>query len=346
LCVGVLLRLLRRFRPTRSPPTFPVFRKFPRGARGRAYSGAPGRSIAGAGSRPLAWSIRLQETPTSRLVSVHTSRARFEATATQVSRSDARGEKPLRVWPGSQVYFCICICICVYGSIGGAFILTRFSAVCWGDQPNVAAPSGTVFLLISAGSTHACGLTLNGSISCWGGDDPSRLASPAGVGYVHVACGDAHMCVVDGAGSARCFGANDQGQSLAPQGVNFTQLTCGDTHSCGLVAGPGGEVMCWGSDVFGQTGVPASLVAAPVCGSGVPRNGSACASEGCSPGTWALTGFSACVRCFSGYWCAGGPATPGACLRSCNVCSGLGANRLLFASSLGARGDLGMLSHA
>ncbi len=90
-------------------------------------------------------------------------------------------------------------------------------------------PSGT-FAHVVPGFNYVCALRTDGTIACWGGDDP----------------------------------AIDPDQKVirdVPTG-QFSQLTLGTRHACALRAGGSGTIVCWGHDTIrlgvneGQTVVP------------------------------------------------------------------------------------------
>ena len=87
-------------------------------------------------------------------------------------------------------------------------------------------------------------------------------------GVLAVAAGSAHACAITSDGAVKCWGQNDQGQlgngssgssanqSKPVQAIGLTNgvvgLAAGDDHTCALLAS--GQVMCWGSNYKGQLG--------------------------------------------------------------------------------------------
>jgi alpha-tubulin suppressor-like RCC1 family protein len=182
-------------------------------------------------------------------------------------------------------------------------------AYCWGDQTygqigNGISSAGTAtlpvpvtgplaqaatFTQLTAGGTHACGLTSTGAALCWGRDTLFQLGGgdniavhsstpiPAAPGqtFTTLAAGHAHTCGLTAAGVAVCWGDNRRGQlgrgsignasddALPVNGPAFTQISASGDNTCGLTAG--GAVYCWGANDAGQTGQAASLaVGAPM----------------------------------------------------------------------------------
>lgn len=140
---------------------------------------------------------------------------------------------------------------------------------------------------ISAGHTHTCALSLDGSAFCWGGNsagqlgsnDDSEAAEPMRVfGGLHLTALDAgsnHTCGVDGVGVVYCWGGNGDGQlgvaidestcavagrqvacSRAPVSIGsdlgFASVSAGREHTCAITIR--NRAYCWGSNHAGQLG--------------------------------------------------------------------------------------------
>lgn len=147
------------------------------------------------------------------------------------------------------------------------------------DTTNLDA--GANFIQLEAGDSHACGLTSNGKVYCWGypsygqtGDntvatkdkpvlvDTTNLT--AGSRFVQIAAGGNHTCGLASDGKAYCWGLNTSGevgngnftsQHNIPMAVNvsnlaagtqFVKLALGTAHSCGIAND--GVAYCWGAD--------------------------------------------------------------------------------------------------
>lgn len=126
---------------------------------------------------------------------------------------------------------------------------TSGGATCWGNNGNAELGDGTTgpsrptpgdvsglstgVSTVSAGTFHACALTVSGAVKCWGFN---------GNGVYYGALGN---------------GTTEPGRVYAP--VNVTGLTSGVTtlasganHTCGVMAG--GGLKCWGGNYSGQLG--------------------------------------------------------------------------------------------
>ena len=106
---------------------------------------------------------------------------------------------------------------------------------------------------ISAGSSHSCGVTVDGVAQCWGDNGDGRLDVPAGQ-FTAISTGSSHSCGVTVDGVAQCWGNSSSGRLDAPAG-HFTAISAGSSHSCGVTVD--GVAQCWGSNSSGQSDAPA-----------------------------------------------------------------------------------------
>ncbi|MDP2958482.1 MAG: hypothetical protein Q8N53_18800 [Longimicrobiales bacterium] len=168
------------------------------------------------------------------------------------------------------------------------------TAFCWGKNDwgqlgigrfggNAVVPTPVLgdlrFRDIAAGPTNTCALDEAGAAWCWGmsargvlgidtvtanRDRPSAVEMPVGIGFLEIGLGDAHACARGPAG-VWCWGAvlgnGTAGPSRVPVKVGGTAelvtLTVGGAHACGFDEG----VWCWGSNPYGQLGIPKDSVA-------------------------------------------------------------------------------------
>ncbi len=145
---------------------------------------------------------------------------------------------------------------------------------------------------ISAGGFHACAISHQGSVLCWGlnrsgalgnntNEDksfhPVRVVGLGGIGNLdHVAAISANTdttCTTIYDGTATCWGANQFGQLgnnaqsrpsaypvqvVGPGGVgslaNVADIAVGDMHACAIQFD--GAVLCWGNNGYRQLGDP------------------------------------------------------------------------------------------
>jgi hypothetical protein len=172
---------------------------------------------------------------------------------------------------------------------GGAHncaLTTDAIAYCWGansvGQLGIRSDTGAIFKpglvygdfrfrTIAAGSGHTCGLTLDGTVLCWGnnsfgqlgdGGTTPRLAPTlvaGGVTFQSIDVGDPWSCGLSTAGKVYCWGGLEGfGATPTPHLYTsstlptFTSMSVGSFHACALTGD--GQAYCWGNNQFGQLG--------------------------------------------------------------------------------------------
>lgn len=134
---------------------------------------------------------------------------------------------------------------------------------------------------ISVGGGHACALTTQGAVKCWGFNDIGQVGDgstvdqmmPANVnglgsGVISIAAGGQHTCAVMASGGVKCWGQNSHGQlgngvtsglDANPEPVGVLGLTSGvaaidlgGRHTCAITTVGGAK--CWGDNESGQLG--------------------------------------------------------------------------------------------
>jgi alpha-tubulin suppressor-like RCC1 family protein len=151
------------------------------------------------------------------------------------------------------------------GATGTCAITSEDKVACWGEgsdatPKNVYLPTGG-FEQIAVGSAFAC--VSFGPIACWGSN--MMGTSQGAVSAVRdVAAGDNHACVVTRDSMVACWGQNDVGQlglrttqpvmgAMTVENVaDAVEVTAGKTHACARLVS--GAVKCWGSNSAGQLG--------------------------------------------------------------------------------------------
>jgi hypothetical protein len=79
-------------------------------------------------------------------------------------------------------------------------------------------------------------------------------ATPApDIAFSQISVGRAHACGIDAGGNVTCWGEDLFGETRAPHDL-YTQISAGDDLTCGLRRD--GTVDCWGDNVYGQLIVP------------------------------------------------------------------------------------------
>ena len=135
-----------------------------------------------------------------------------------------------------------------------------------------ATATPLVFRMVSAGTTHSCGVTTGNLAYCWGHhviDHIDRLQPTpvlGGLQFRHVSVGLEHSCGVTTGDRAYCWGSggvtgklgngSNGGFTAQPVavsgGLRFRQISAGINHTCAVT--PEGVAYCWGFNGNGQLG--------------------------------------------------------------------------------------------
>jgi alpha-tubulin suppressor-like RCC1 family protein len=135
-----------------------------------------------------------------------------------------------------------------------------------------------VFVAITVGADHACVLTANGGVKCWGDNLHGQLGDgsqqESGVpmdvvglssGVRAISAGESHTCALTTGGGVKCWGVagdvdfngvtdlRDMTTKYIPGlSSGVTAIASGDAHTCALTTE--GGVKCWGENGYGQLG--------------------------------------------------------------------------------------------
>jgi len=102
-------------------------------------------------------------------------------------------------------------------------------------------------IAITAGNSHACGITFDGEATCWGDNSFGQLSVPTtALPLTQINAGHNHTCAIDMAGEAHCWGLNNNRQTEPPEGAVFTKVDAAFTSSCGILEN--GNITCWSTD--------------------------------------------------------------------------------------------------
>ena len=85
---------------------------------------------------------------------------------------------------------------------------------------SLATPEGE-FASVSAGYTYNCGVRVDGSVACWGGNDFGEITPPEGE-FASVSSGRGHICGLRVDGSVACWGDDVPGQATLEGGVRLS----------------------------------------------------------------------------------------------------------------------------
>ena len=106
---------------------------------------------------------------------------------------------------------------------------------------SLGGDNAAMFVSVSAGWTHSCGLRVAGSVVCWGDNEHGQAAAVAGE-FVAVSSGGGHSCGLRLAGTVVCWGSDAAGGQETPSG-QFSAVSAGEDHSCGLRVDR--SLVCW-----------------------------------------------------------------------------------------------------
>ncbi len=127
---------------------------------------------------------------------------------------------------------------------------------CLGEGPTVVLPEAVQqarFFRLQTGVVHACGVTVEGAILCWGNNGRRQLEVPAAGPYRDVAVGRTHSCGLKEDSTVVCWGANQHGQTKVPTGLNDVHQLLTESnsdHTCAVNQGT--RVQCWGRNDVDQ----------------------------------------------------------------------------------------------
>lgn len=116
-----------------------------------------------------------------------------------------------------------------------------------------------------------CALELDGTLSCWGLDNPA----PQGAGpFVELGLASQTACARSSDGTVTCWGSGEAGGPAPqpPAGVKFSRVTSGRFNSCGIEVG--GSLRCWPSTGPLPNGTFSEVAAGFEFGCGIRDDGS------------------------------------------------------------------------
>lgn len=194
------------------------------------------------------------------------------------------------------------------GTYHGCGVRTDHSGWCWGGrygesllggstQPDpslvpVRIPGNAQWHSLSTRSTFTCGVQLNGSGWCWGGNDSIGGDTRGALGngtttdsydpvtvqgtgaWTTITAGMQHACGLKADGTGWCWGVNRNGMLGADSdaaylnvptevsgGYLWQDISAGDSATCGVRSG--GTLWCWGDNTADRLGVESASARVP-----------------------------------------------------------------------------------
>lgn len=128
-------------------------------------------------------------------------------------------------------------------------------AVCWGithEDSIFKPPKQELFVQVRGAASYFCGLTVEGTVKCWGELKESSCPPKVPGIFRHITGAGTGMCGLLNDGSVHCWGAlHFQGSNAEKK---YVQVSCADHHCCALDAA--GDIHCWGSKASWQAAIP------------------------------------------------------------------------------------------
>ncbi|KAL3641444.1 hypothetical protein CASFOL_016412 [Castilleja foliolosa] len=144
--------------------------------------------------------------------------------------------------------------------------------------------------LVEAGFRHACAVSVNGSLECWGTMSGQR---PDGE-FTSLALAENRSCAIrSGNGTVICWGENGFGLPGSLRGESFISIESKRTIFCGVVSS-NYSLFCWGNEDFDSNPLVFNRVVPGPCR---PRNECACDNYLPNYGEYCDQGLVICQPC-------------------------------------------------
>jgi alpha-tubulin suppressor-like RCC1 family protein len=168
-------------------------------------------------------------------------------------------------------------------SIGALLCAAVVAAGFVATTPSPAAAAPTPINALAVGGEHACGVTIAGTVTCWGNNsfgqtgrpvtlEQGALSVPGLSGVTAITAGSFSTCALLENQTVKCWGDNQYGQlgdgtttgrstPVTVPGLTGVTAIAGTTqifgsrseeHACALLGN--GTVKCWGDNLYGQIG--------------------------------------------------------------------------------------------
>ena len=106
--------------------------------------------------------------------------------------------------------------------------------------PEETKSGSSVFIEVSSGTTHTCGLKPDGTVVCWGDPRDEITSAPPGE-FDSISAGAGYTCAVRVEGTIDCWGRSYERMKFP--GGKFTSVSAGGSDPCGVHLD--GVIACW-----------------------------------------------------------------------------------------------------
>jgi hypothetical protein len=120
---------------------------------------------------------------------------------------------------------------------------------CWGNTDLKASPPTGTFISVSVGYAVACGLKIDSTVACWGGNGdfhPGEDTPPTGT-FASISAGATAACGVRADGSVTCWGESGGGYlpGDAPPVGGFSSVSAGSPLGACAINSADRSIVCW-----------------------------------------------------------------------------------------------------
>ena len=164
---------------------------------------------------------------------------------------------------------------CALGPEGAAFCWGANAEGQLGQTDGVSSPSPTplrvgtgTYRQLAAGQGHACGISVDGGLECWGRNSEGQLGTGSMLGnqrgptptlsgpWTSVTATQGSTCAIRGDETLWCWGEGPGLATRSPVQIgtasDWTQVSVNEFHTCGR---RGADLYCWGRGIEGQLGL-------------------------------------------------------------------------------------------
>ncbi|KAF3340972.1 serine/threonine-protein kinase-like protein CCR4 [Carex littledalei] len=177
-------------------------------------------------------------------------------------------------------------------AVGGDFVCGITSCGgnirCFGNKTDVVGrePPGS-FIILAAGSHHACAVSTDLMLVCWGSGAPK--VDPVPDDLVTLSLGTNITCILTSNGTVKCWGRGAAPPPIVAE-KQFVSIEAKGDSVCGVIMGDF-SVYCWGSKNFGNSTVydqilPGTCAPETTCPCKIPGSANYCSDKGyviCQP---------------------------------------------------------------